>query len=203
MPDDTDLGWTDERIGALKQLWLDGKTAAQIANELGGGATRNAVIGKVHRLGLSARRETPRPSPSPIPALPRQPSPPRSLSFPRLAISPEVSRVDRGRGAAATATAPRPTPRPVRQPRPSPAPQPIEAVVIPMSERVTLVELRESMCRWPLGDPLHEDFRFCGADSPIGVPYCAYHARIAYQPARDRRREQKEGHRELMRKAAE
>ena len=71
-------------------------------------------------------------------------------------------------------------------------PQPkaqLEEVVIPMSERVTIMELRESTCRWPLGDPASPDFRYCGADSPIGEgPYCKYHARVAYQPAQDRRR---------------
>ncbi|MEK8125334.1 GcrA family cell cycle regulator [Methylocystis sp. IM4] len=66
-----------------------------------------------------------------------------------------------------------------------------EDVVIPLSERVTLMELRESMCRWPMGDPTTPEFRFCGAKSPIGAgPYCAHHSRVAYQPAQDRRRAQ-------------
>ena len=68
-------------------------------------------------------------------------------------------------------------------------PAPEEEVVIPMSERVTLMDLREAMCRWPMGDPTTADFRFCGAKSPSGGgPYCGYHARVAYQPAQDRRR---------------
>ena len=79
------------------------------------------------------------------------------------------------------------TPRVMEAP-PQPKAQ-LEEVVIPMSERVTIMELRESMCRWPLGDPASPDFRYCGADSPIGEgPYCKYHARVAYQPAQDRRR---------------
>jgi GcrA cell cycle regulator len=68
------------------------------------------------------------------------------------------------------------------------APIPRNDVVIPMSERVTIMELRESMCRWPHGDPTSEDFRFCGAKSPPGTPYCGYHSQIAYQPSVDRRR---------------
>ncbi|MDI6625357.1 MAG: GcrA family cell cycle regulator, partial [Brevundimonas sp.] len=48
-------GWTEDRVGALKKLWLEGQSASQIAKQLGGGVTRNAVIGKVHRLGLSNR----------------------------------------------------------------------------------------------------------------------------------------------------
>ncbi len=64
-----------------------------------------------------------------------------------------------------------------------------EEVVVPISERVTLMELREAMCRWPLGDPTTAEFRFCGGKSTVGGgPYCAYHARVAYQPAQDRRR---------------
>jgi len=63
-------------------------------------------------------------------------------------------------------------------------------VVIPICERVSIMELRESMCRWPLGDPTSSEFRYCGAKMQIGLgPYCAHHARIAYQPAQDRRRD--------------
>jgi GcrA cell cycle regulator len=60
--------------------------------------------------------------------------------------------------------------------------------VLPMSLRVTIVELKEAMCRWPLGDPTSPDFRYCGSPVASG-PYCAYHGRLAYQPAQDRRRE--------------
>jgi len=75
-------------------------------------------------------------------------------------------------------------PRALAEPQPA-----AEEVVVPISERVTLMDLRESMCRWPMGDPTSPDFRFCGARSPIGAgPYCAYHSRVAYQPAQDRRR---------------
>ncbi len=69
------------------------------------------------------------------------------------------------------------------------APRPDEENVVPISARVTLMELRESMCRWPLGDPTAAEFRFCGAKSPVGSgPYCCHHSRIAYQPAQDKRR---------------
>jgi GcrA cell cycle regulator len=63
-----------------------------------------------------------------------------------------------------------------------------EGIVIPFLDRVTIMELRESMCSWPLGDPTTPDFRFCGQRSPAGVPYCSHHARVAYQPAADRKR---------------
>jgi GcrA cell cycle regulator len=68
-------------------------------------------------------------------------------------------------------------------------PLPPEDVVIPFSERVTIMDLREYMCRWPMGDPTRPDFRFCGARAQTGLPYCSHHARIAYQPAADRRRD--------------
>ena len=66
---------------------------------------------------------------------------------------------------------------------------PEEDVVIPMSEMVTIMELKESMCRWPMGDPSSGEFRFCGGKKGANQsgPYCSYHARIAYQPAQDRR----------------
>ena len=67
-------------------------------------------------------------------------------------------------------------------------PAPIEDVVVPMAERITLMELRESTCRWPFGDPSSTEFRFCGASSPIGTPYCEFHSKLAYQPSNDRRK---------------
>lgn len=165
------MSWTDERVELLRKLWLDGLSASQIAAELANGITRNAVIGKVHRLGLSGRIKTP------STAAPR----PRSKPQGQRPASPRASSGPSMRGNTALAYAPR-----VHE---SPAPKPELEVVIPMSERVTIMELREAMCRWPLGDPATAEFRYCGGKSEIGDPYCTYHARIAYQPAQDRRRE--------------
>ncbi len=64
-----------------------------------------------------------------------------------------------------------------------------EDVVVPMSVRVTIVELKEAMCKWPLGDPTTPEFRYCGSPSLSAGPYCTYHGRLAYQPAQDRRRD--------------
>jgi GcrA cell cycle regulator len=78
--------------------------------------------------------------------------------------------------------------RALAEPRPEPKVELLDPdVVVPFSERVTIMELRENMCRWPMGDPTHADFRFCGLKTGTGVPYCGYHCRIAYQPASDRR----------------
>lgn len=163
------MSWTDERVEQLKKMWLDGLSASQIANELGEGISRNAVIGKVHRLGLSGRVK----SPAPATARPRA----RSEGEPAASTAPVVH------GNLAVAVAARPAPAPA--PRPA-----AEEVVVPISERVGIMDLRELMCRWPLGDPTTPEFRYCGARMQIGLgPYCTYHARIAYQPAMDRRRD--------------
>jgi GcrA cell cycle regulator len=170
------MSWTDERVELLKRLWNQGLSASQIAAELAGGVTRNAVIGKVHRLGLSGRAKAPAPQASRPRKATRAPSHPMSHS-----------PVVRGN----LALSPRPTPAPTPAPIIAIAPQPIAEIVVPMSERVTIMELRESMCRWPHGDPTSADFRFCGAKSPPGTPYCGYHSQIAYQPSMDRRRDRK------------
>lgn len=166
------MSWTDERVELLRKLWSDGLSASQVAAELGPGITRNAVIGKIHRLGLAERAKTAA-TPRPRAAKAARPQT-ASISAPRSG-----GHAVHGNVALAFAT------QAVVVARVAPE----EEVVIPMSERVTLMELRESMCRWPMGDPTTPEFRFCGANSPIGSgPYCAHHARVAYQPAQDRRR---------------
>ncbi len=177
------MSWTDDRVEQLKKLWLDGRSASQIAAELANGITRNAVIGKVHRLGLSGRVK----APSMSAPRPRPPKQHQHQNRPAM----RTNNAPMTRGANALAYMPRTDPVPVQRP--------MEEVVIPMSERVTIMELRESMCRWPLGDPTSADFRYCGAGSPIGVSYCAYHSRVAYQPVQDRRRERDRERRALMR----
>jgi GcrA cell cycle regulator len=162
------MSWTDERVELLRKLWSDGLSASQIAGELGG-ITRNAVIGKVHRLGLSGRAKStgagvPRPRKS------------RSAS-PMLRI---------GRGAIRGNTA-------LAHAYELDAEPELELIdnVIPIAQRRTLLELNEQTCRWPVGDPGNGDFFFCGGNSVTGLPYCAYHSRIAYQPAADRRRDRR------------
>ena len=165
-------GWSDERVERLKKLWSDGLSASQIAAELAGGVTRNAVIGKVHRLGLSGRGKTP------SNAQPR----------PRKATRPPSHPLTLGGGAA------RPN-NPIAKfmavrPEPEIQAEPIvdDEIMVPVSERVTIMELRETMCRWPIGDPTKPDFGFCGGRAVTGLPYCAAHCRVAYQPAAERKR---------------
>ena len=178
------MSWTDERVETLKKLWLDGKSASQIAAELSNGITRNAVIGKVHRLGLSGRVKAPAPAaPRPRPSKPQQSSVQRTVTTRPMmgGGGGGGGGVPMSRGATALAYSPRAEIMQIEKPA--------EDVVIPMSERVTITDLREAMCRWPLGDPATSEFRYCGAKSPVGTPYCSYHARVAYQPVQERRRE--------------
>jgi GcrA cell cycle regulator len=166
------MSWTNERIELLQKLRLDGWSASRIAGELAHGITRNAVIGKVYRLGLSGRAKA---LPGNVPASPPHHKAPRRAAH-RHANSPQVV----GNTALALRTF-------VIE---AAAPQTVRDVVVPISGPVTIVELRESMCRWPIGDPAQPDFRFCGAKKLPGEgPYCACHAGIAYQTQRDRRRE--------------
>jgi GcrA cell cycle regulator len=184
------MSWTDERVELLRKLWSQGLSASQIAAELNHGITRNAVIGKVHRLGLSGRAKVPTAHATVRPRkVTRAPSHPLTHSSGRTSVVGSYSSASAGgggsvRGNLALAASAETMLSPVIDYDI----QPFEDVVVPMSERITIMELRESTCRWPFGDPTSADFRFCGADSPIGTPYCAFHSRIAYQPSNDRRR---------------
>ena len=152
----TTASWTEDRVGALKKLWLEGQSASQIAKALGGGVTRNAVIGKVHRLGLSGRAA---------------PSQPARTTF----------RTTRPRPAAAAPQAPS-APRRIEaaQPRPAAAP-PVPAPMPDLPGTATVMTLGAHMCKWPIGDPSSREFSFCGRRASEGV-YCVEHARVAYQP---------------------
>jgi GcrA cell cycle regulator len=164
------MGWTEERVELLKKLWAEGLSASQIAGRLGG-VTRNAVIGKVHRLGLSGRATSSRSS------APR----PRRAQAPRQNRAPSLTFGTRGNAAL----------KPSYEAEYDPAPAPVTELVIPLHERATILTLKESMCRWPIGDPTEEAFHFCGRKKEGGVPYCEHHARMAYQPVQARRREKR------------
>lgn len=161
------MSWTDERVELLKKLWIDGLSASQIAAQLGG-VTRNAVIGKVHRLNLSGRAK-------PASTAPRPRKAGRVVGAPRPSARAFVA------GNTALKIHAPPAPRRV------PNPVPIEDLVVPISLNVSLMELNDSMCKWPIGDPTAENFCFCGHRNFNGLPYCEYHSRIAYQPVERRR----------------
>jgi GcrA cell cycle regulator len=162
------MTWNDERVDALKKLWADGLSASQIAGRLGG-VTRNAVIGKVHRLGLAGRATTSRM---------------KSHRSPR-ARAHAVKRMLRSRQPAVGNS-------PLRNlylGETEPYVPAAEELVIPLNERKYIQTLTESCCRWPIGDPQEPEFHFCGKKKIPGLPYCEVHARRAFQPPQARRRE--------------
>jgi GcrA cell cycle regulator len=166
------MSWTNERIALLQKLWLEGWSASRIAAELANGITRNAVIGKVFRLGLSGRN--PKAAAGNVAVSPSQR--PARRTTQRHAASAHI--------VGNTALVMRPLVIEI------PVPQQARKVVVPISEPVTIMDLRESMCRWPIGDPALSDFRFCGAKKIPGPgPYCACHSAIAFQNPHDRRRQ--------------
>ncbi|MEM6389834.1 MAG: GcrA family cell cycle regulator [Pseudomonadota bacterium] len=189
------MSWTDERVETLKKMWAEGQSASQIAKELGG-VTRNAVIGKVHRLGLSNRST----------------GSGKTADKAEAKASPAASAKSDGAAktkpsAAADAAPPRPSNvTPLRKPiapagQPLP-PQPSANEISPealakvneiekKAKRISLMELTERTCKWPIGDPATDDFYFCGLPVQQGKPYCEAHVGVAFQPMssrRDRRR---------------
>ena len=162
------MSWTDDRVTTLKKLWLDGLSASQIAKQLGG-VTRNAVIGKVHRLGLSGRAAPSQPArpafKAPRPARPAAQTMP---SAPRRVVTPEHAPTQ---AVVSSGVAP-PTLPVYRDEQPGSA---------------TVLTLGAHMCKWPIGDPSSDGFTFCGRRSSEG-PYCGEHARVAYQPQQSKKK---------------
>ena len=204
------MSWTDERVETLKRMWAEGQSASQIAKELGG-VTRNAVIGKVHRLGLSNRNED-ESAAAPATAAPPPPPEPKPEPKPAAAAAPapEPKPAPEPAKAAEPAAAAEPAPQqavsfsrrpivPAGQPLP---PQPSANEISPealasvrevekRARKLTLMELTERTCKWPIGDPATDKFWFCGLPSVAGKPYCEAHVGVAFQPMsarRDRRR---------------
>jgi GcrA cell cycle regulator len=188
------MSWTDDRVELLKKMWGEGQSASQIAKELGG-VTRNAVIGKVHRLGLSNRATAtttpkteakakpaaakpeakPRPSPKTEAARPVSPNEKKPAVYTRKQIIP-----------AGQPLPPQPSANEI-------SPEALAKVnlVEKKSKKISLMELTERTCKWPVGDPATEDFWFCGLPTQTGKPYCEAHVGVAFQPMsarRDRRR---------------
>ena len=152
------MSWTEDRVSLLRKLWGDGHTAAEIAKQLGG-VTRNAVIGKAHRLKLSNRV-------SPI----QQNKKVANKNTKRKKVeSVVVSAPSTEKVVSASAA-------PVKK-------RPILSDHIPDGKLYSLTELQPRMCRWPCGDPREDAFGFCGDQTVSGIPYCEEHAKLAYQPA--------------------
>lgn len=195
------MSWTDERVELLKKMWSEGQSASQIAKELGG-VTRNAVIGKVHRLGLSNRSGGASPAAA-KPEAKAKPEPKAKAAPAESKPAPKPEpRTEPARPAAAESRPATPARKPIvpaGQPLP---PQPSANEISPealakvhevekKARKLTLMELTERTCKWPVGDPATEDFWFCGLPAQPGKPYCEAHVGVAFQPMsarRDRRR---------------
>lgn len=185
------MSWTDERVELLKKMWGEGQSASQIAKELGG-VTRNAVIGKVHRLGLSNRatgttkteakpKAASKPEPKPKPA-PKQAAP----SAPVADLAPKPLPARKQIIPAGQPLPPQPSANEI-----SPEALAKVSAIEKKAKKLSLMELTERTCKWPVGDPATEDFWFCGLPVQQGKPYCEAHVGVAFQPMssrRDRRR---------------
>ncbi|MFM5949882.1 MAG: GcrA family cell cycle regulator [Novosphingobium sp.] len=193
------MSWTDERIEKLTKMWEGGATASQIADELGG-VSRNAVIGKAHRLGLKARPSPVKPNEkeaaAPAPKAPKAEAPPRPAPAPRAAPAaaprpaapvggapftpasdaPRIVSVGPGgflRQGPGDQQAPIPPAPPRRLVPAKPSPE--------MADKTSLLDLNDRICRWPMGHPGEPDFHFCGVKVNPGFPYCVEHCGRAYQ----------------------
>jgi GcrA cell cycle regulator len=197
------MSWTDERIDQLKQMWQAGHTASQIAETLGG-VSRNAVIGKAHRLGLQSRpspvkageadaepaakpaaveRAAPPPPPPPPPA---EPKPVAAAPAPTPQVDAPVVRSIGPGGFQRQNPHEQQSPIPPAPPRrlvpAKPSPE--------IADKTSLLDLNDRICKWPIGHPGEPDFHFCGSPVNPGFPYCLEHCSVAYQaqlPRRDRR----------------
>jgi GcrA cell cycle regulator len=147
--------WTEERIELLQKLWGQGYSASQIANQLQHGVTRNAVIGKIHRLSKRSESKTSRV---------------RNSGYHRTPVARRP---------------PSPAPHAMGQHRTAPpewALRPHQRMILVEEPGLaTSTTLAAHMCRWPIGDPDTSEFSFCGQASADGRPYCEGHARVAYK----------------------
>lgn len=161
------MAWTEDRVEMLKKLWTEGLSASQIARQMGG-VTRNAVIGKVHRLGLSGRATPARVTTAKINSTATTGAP----SQPSIAATNLSYKEDDTLQHNETPSEPEP--------------------ILSKEERTSVLNLTEHTCKWPVGDPGTKNFHFCGARSKASSPYCETHAAQAYQPT-ERRRKSKAG----------
>jgi GcrA cell cycle regulator len=210
------MSWTDERIERLKALWTKGMTASHIAEELGG-VSRNAVIGKAHRLGLQARPSPVKAGEADAPAKTKPAAVRPAPAKPAVKARPEPApaRPQRPASPSPVAAAPAPSPSPATPAEPivrsigpggfirqgpsdqqAPIPPAPPRRLVPakpsaeVADKTSLLDLNEKICKWPIGHPGEPDFHFCGQAANPGFPYCVEHCGVAYQaqlPRRDRK----------------
>lgn len=175
------MAWTDERVEVLRTMWLGGSSASQIAAQLGD-VTRNAVIGKVHRLGLSGRGK---PTSTATPRARK----PRATTGAATARPRRTTTTARSSPISVGATALKPSEDQLVALDQTPAARgKADLVLVGESPQLSIQELQENTCRWPVGDPLKDDFHFCGRGALDGQPYCEFHCGVAFQAPNERRR---------------
>ena len=190
------MSWTDERVEILKRMWGEGQSASVIAKELGG-VTRNAVIGKVHRLGLSNRNgggsSKATTAKAEKPKAEAKPKPKAAAAAPAAGKANLPAEIPRPSAAAMRKIIPAGQPLPPQPSANEISPEALARVseVEKAAKKLTLMELTEKTCKWPVGDPATDEFWFCGLAVQTGKPYCEAHVGVAFQPMssrRDRRR---------------
>lgn len=165
------MSWTDDRVATLTKMWKDGRSAAEIAKELGG-VTRNAVIGKAHRLGLSGR------------ASPIKKKKETAKKTTTKAAAKKTTKTTKKKAAAKTEEKVEASAKQQKMVTDAIKAAAAEAPSKAKEGGITLLELTERVCKWPIGDPQESDFHFCGMPSLNSLPYCEEHAAMAYQTPR-------------------
>lgn len=173
--------WTADRMKVLSKLWHDGLSASQVAARIGG-CSRNAVISKLHRMGLTGR--------------PQDINRHRQGGYARTSAVRKMRAANSNKPSGASVSAFNPASTPIVPA--DPYISQYEEIDVPVRERKKLVDLEEDDCRWPIGDPRDSEFHFCNGKRVLGASYCEHHARVAYQPAKpaERRRSNVHVHRE-------
>jgi len=176
------MAWTQERINLLVELWMSGKSASTVAKEIGN-ISRNAVIGKVHRLGIASRinlKKIYRPKPKKVPSSETDQVIPDEIMFdissfllpdsdPDPDPDAELIRIKPARKMSLSRSYSK---------RMALLSDPASSV-----KKLSLLELNKKSCRWPSGDPGTFEFSFCGANCESNGPYCDHHSKIAYSNA--------------------
>lgn len=165
-------GWTDARIEFLKKMWAEGTSLSQIMRALGSGVTRNAVAGKVHRLGLEKRKKAASIVPPRPKAVKKDSDQITGSAVNRMVKKRKRAKIKHEAGLCDVVDDTDIYP---------------DDLEIPLDQRKTLLELTDDTCRWPVGDPQSPDFFFCGGRVAEGKSYCACHMARAYRPPSDRR----------------
>ena len=193
------MAWSDERVAVLKKMWLEGNSASEIAKELGN-ITRNAVIGKVHRLGLSNRdtnvskagvtaeksiKGLKRGRPPKINKEPKKRGRPQKITQPK---DLNDTTLERGKPISASGTTERSNDSRLEVVSDLSEETLKDLLKVEMkSKKISLMDLTERTCKWPIGDPATDEFWFCGHEAEPGKPYCKTHISIAFQPITQRR----------------